>query len=359
VSPITNLDFRSELRQSARSQQALIDALDFSGLDPRKIHHDSARLRNALGEARESIASNLGITPAEIEFVGELGLGFWLGIEGMLRASEVPFIYSAIDRQLIHAIARKEEARKVVELPVSQEGLVDYEDVMIPNDSIITWQAANRETGVRQVSPKRSSLKLFADLTSTINPKALPPQWVAAIWDPRTFSGPEGLAILAIRDEIDFWRSPLPNFDNRRNFGSHSKSAVIATAVALQEWIDNLSALENKLTQLNSKLRQLLISRIPGVRIASAQIGDPQRIALIVDGIVAEQLLREMEKSQILIDAGSACSAAALSPSHVLSAMGFGEDGQLRITLKADHDEVAIEKLVEALATEIARLRSN
>jgi cysteine desulfurase len=66
-----------------------------------------------------------------------------------------------------------------------------------------------------------------------------------------------------------------------------------------------------------------------------------------------------MEKSQILIDAGSACSAAALSPSHVLSAMGFGEDGQLRITLKADHDEVAIEKLVEALATEIARLRSN
>jgi len=359
VSPITNLDFRSELRQSARSQQALIDALDLAGLDPRKIHHGSARLRNALGEARESIATDLEISPSNIEFVGELGMGFWLAIEGMLRSSEAPFVYSAIDRQLVHAIARQEKERKVIELPAPHSGVVDYEDPKIPNDSLISWQAANRETGVLQANPKRSSLRVFADMTATINPSALPPQWVAAIWDPRSFSGPEGLAILAISDELDTWKNPLPNLDNRRSFGSHSKIAVIATAVALRDWMRNRGALEGQLNNLNSQLRSLIRKRIPGARIAGAETGDPQRISFIVDDIVAEQLLREMEKSQILIDAGSACSAAELSPSHVLSAMGFGEAGQLRITLKAEHDEAAIENLAKGLETEIAKLRSS
>lgn len=359
MSPITNLDFRSELRQSARSQQALIDALDLAGLDPRKIHNDSARLRNALNEARESIASDLGIKPANIEFVGELGVGFWLAVEGMLRSSDVPFIYSTVDRQLIHAIARQQLARKVVELPVSQAGVIDYEDPKIPNDAIVSWQAANRETGIVQARPKRGSLKIFADMTTTVNPSALPSQWVAAIWDPRSFSGPEGLAILAISDESDSWINPLPNINNRRSFGSHSKSAVIATAVALRDWVADQATLVDKLTKLNFQLRTLIHKRIPGARIVGEEIGNPQRIALVVDGIVAEQLLRELEKSHVLIDAGSACSAATLSPSHVLSAMGFGEDGQLRITLKAEHDEVAMEKLVIVLENEITKLRLN
>ena len=286
-------------------------------------------------------------------------MGFWLAIEGMLRSSEAPFVYSAIDRQLVHAIARQEKERKVIELPAPHSGVVDYEDSKIPNDSLISWQAANRETGVLQANPKRSSLRVFADMTATINPSALPPQWVTAIWDPRSFSGPEGLALLAISDELDTWKSPLPNIDNRRSFGSHSKIAVIATAVALRDWMRNRGALEGQLNNLNSQLRSLIRKRIPGARIAGAETGDPQRISFIVDDIVAEQLLREMEKSQILIDAGSACSAAELSPSHVLSAMGFGEAGQLRITLKAEHDEAAIENLAKGLETEIAKLRSS
>lgn len=359
MSPITNLDFRSELRQSPSSQQALIDALDLAGLDPRKIHHDSARLRNALGQARESIAADLKISPAHIEFVGELGVGFWLAIEGMLRASENQFVYSAIDRQLIHAIAREQLSRPVMELPVDESGVVDYESTAIPDGAILTWQAANRETGVTQSPPARNSLRVFADMSATLIPSSLPKEWCSAIWDPRNFAGPEGLAILAISDDSNSWQSPLPNIDNRRSFGSHSKSAVIATAVALRDWTANQAALEEKLFKLNSYLRKLILEKISGVRIAGSEIGDPQRLALVVNDIVAEQLLREMEKNQIFIDAGSACSAAALSPSHVLSSMGLGEDGQLRFTLKSSHNEEAIENLVAVLETEILKFRAN
>ena len=129
--------------------------------------------------------------------------------------------------------------------------------------------------------------------------------------------------------------------------------------MALRDWTANQAALEEKLFKLNSYLRKLILEKIPGVRIAGSEIGDPQRLALVVNDIVAEQLLREMEKNQILIDAGSACSAAALAPSHVLSSMGLGEDGQLRFTLKSGHNEEAIENLVAVLETEISKLRAN
>jgi len=74
---------------------------------------------------------------------------------------------------------------------------------------------------------------------------------------------------------------------------------------------------------------------------------------------VAEEILRAMEKRQILIDAGSACGAGALSPSHVLEAMGFGDSGHLRITLRASHSVADLNQLVGGLREEIERFRAD
>ena len=362
MSPITALDFRSELPQSQSSKEALIGALELAGLDPRKIHSDSARLRQVINLSRESIAADLGVPPAALEFVGELGFGFWLGIKGMLHASKASFIYSRIDRQLIHAFAREEIERNTRELEVNTEGKVDYQNIEIAHGAILSWQAANRETGVAQDFPKPSEVALFADLTSTFYLDRLPPNWSVALWDPRNFAGPEGLAILAISpDHEGNWRRPIPNIDNRRTFGSYSKSALIASAAALSEWKSSVTKQELHLVNLNKRTRDLLVEKVPGVRLAgnsllSAVKSDPRRIAFTLDQVIAEELLRELEKESIFIDAGSACSGAALSPSHVLTAMGFSPDGQIRITLTKEHDESGINRLVDAIANAVKRI---
>ena len=66
VSPITApgnnggvLDFQSTQRLSTQAILAIDEAFAKGWLEPQKIHHGSAHLRNLLNEARESIAAEL------------------------------------------------------------------------------------------------------------------------------------------------------------------------------------------------------------------------------------------------------------------------------------------------------------
>ncbi|MEY3169319.1 MAG: hypothetical protein RL421_562, partial [Actinomycetota bacterium] len=81
-----------------------------------------------LGTAKEVIASNLGIRPTELEFVGELGFGFQTALGGLMQDSGRPFIHSQIDRQVVHAFARSHSARggMVEVLQPTTDGSVDF-----------------------------------------------------------------------------------------------------------------------------------------------------------------------------------------------------------------------------------------
>jgi cysteine desulfurase len=185
-----------------------------------------------------------------------------------------------------------------------------------------------------------------------------------ALWDSRSFGGPEGLAILAIRPD-SIWQSPIPPIDQRRLFGSYSKPLLLLTAIALDERVKTAEQEFQYLQELRRKLKEMISHRITGVKIVGDSENqnsgqqDPRQLALVADGVAAEEILRQLEVNGALIDAGSACGAGALSPSHVLEAMGFGETGHLRVTLRATHTVRDLERLVELLAREIELFRSN
>ena len=236
-------------------------------------------------------------------------------------------------------------------------GEVEYRDAISTNPkSIVVWQGTNRETGIEQRFPHFDDESLvFADLTARFNLK-LNEAVDVALWDPRSFGGPEGLAILGIPNGSR-WRSPIPQIDQRRLFGSYSKPLLLATAVAIEEWMTGLSEKRRYLVELNKYARKALVSTLPVRIVGESEIADPRFLALVFDGVIAEELLREVEKSGFLIDAGSACGAGDLQPSHVLSALGFGIDGHIRLTLKLGQAEADIDLLCSALGTALGRLK--
>lgn len=318
-------------------------------VDASKIHHQSAEFRIQVNEAREQIAAHLGLSHQEIEIVGEIGFGFWSALAGLLDGPE-SFTYSAIDRQIVHAFARRNESRGGSNqiLTPDGHGVVDF-NAARPN-SVLVWQGTNREMGVEQSPPSSSDSRIFADMTARFDPLSLPPAWDVALWDPRNFAGPEGIAILGIRSDSR-WRSPIPQIDQRRLFGSFSKPLLIATAKSLEIWCQNESANRAHIKALNSSLRNRIAEQIPSLQIVGGSTSsDPRFVAIVAADLIAEEALRSLERHGILIDAGSACSAAALTPSHVLAALGCGESGHLRVTLKSDHDESDIGALVAGLA---------
>jgi len=354
VSPITRRDFQSALPLPASVLANLEPNFSDGWVDAVKIHHQSAAFRIKVNEAKERIAANLGLTPDEIEIVGEIGFGFWSALAGLLTEPN-EFTYTAIDRQLVHAFARSNQERGGVNqiLTPDCDGVVDFNKAR--TGSVLVWQGTNREMGVEQAAPSGASNRIFADMTARFDPRALPPHWDVALWDARNFAGPEGIAILGIRSGST-WRSPIPQVDGRRLFGSYSKPLLIAAADSLELWSKRAIEDRTHIKSLNNSLRHQIAQQLPTLQIVGeAANSDPRFIALAANDLIAEEALREMEQIGILIDAGSACSAAALTPSHVLAALGFGSDGHLRVTLKVEHSEDDIAALVAGLAQVISR----
>ena len=365
----TPLDFQSTDGLSKSAMAALPKAFGDAFLEPQKLHHRSGQLRQLLHEARESIAANLKVPAENLEFVGELGFAYWAAISGALKNFSGTFIHGVTDRQVVHAFGREFAlaGNRTITLPTDRSGHLPYESALresisAKQSAVIFWQAANRETGVIQkeivLSLPKDSMSI-ADMSAAISPSQRPNEYGVALWDPRNFGGPEGLAILAINPQSN-WRSPIPPIDKRRLFGAYSKPLLLLTAIALEEHCKNEEKAFAHLRELNSALRAKIMAELIDVEIVGDSSGtNPRSLAIVAKGVVAEEILRGLEKREILIDAGSACGAGALSPSHVLEAMGFGDSGHLRITLRASHSLADLNQLVSGLKEEIESFREN
>ena len=360
MSPITentpqSRDFQNDLPLHPAARELLTYFFDAGWSDPTKIHQRSAELRNRIGAARESIAANLGISTSELEVVGELGFGFHTAVSGLLAPNH-EFVIGEIDRQVIHALARlhSNAGGRVTVVKPDREGALNYQGSLLNESAVLSWQATNREVGMKQNPPMiKESQSLFADMTSTYPLRSLPENWDSALWDPRNFGGPQGIALIGISTR-GHWHNPGPEIDNRRVYGSFSKPLLLATAVALENWIKTAEDDMSRISLLNTTLREELVNKIPQIHIASPRDADSRFLACVIPGVIAEEVLRAVEKRGFLIDAGSACAAGALAPSHVLTAMGLPAEGNFRMTLKADQTEESVRGLVEALVKGIA-----
>ena len=74
-----------------------------------------------------------------------------------------------------------------------------------------------------------------------------------------------------------------------------------------------------------------------------------------------EPILLGLDFAGICASSGSACSAASLEPSHVLTAIGLSADlaqGSLRITVGRDNTDDEVEYLLDTLTDLVTRLRA-
>jgi cysteine desulfurase len=361
VSPITesapeSRDFQNDLPLHPAARELLHYFFDSAWPDPTKIHHRSSTLRNHLNSAREVIAGHLGLQLDELEIVGELGFGFEVALAGLLKDPSSHLYIGEIDRQVVHAFARLHTHRggAVTLLRPNSNGMISYDVTEVHQKSTMSWQATNREVGmIQELPPPKDGRAIFADMTASFPIHRLPESWDSAVWDPRTFGGPQGIALIGIAREGS-WRNPGPEVDKRRVYGSFSKPLLLATAVAVENWAKSSQEEMEKLEKLHQLLSSELQKRISSVHVVLPPKRDPRYLAFVIDNVIAEEVLRNVELEGFLIDAGSACGAGALSPSHVLTSMGYKPDGNFRITLKPHHSEADCVALVDTLVKGVA-----
>lgn len=345
-------DFQQE-RVLHPAAMALLNQFFSKGwADPNKLNHNSRQTAILLQQVREKFAQLLKVRPDELEFLGEIDLGFQLGISGLLKPDSKLF-YSSIDRQRVFAVAANEEnkGRQVTCLPVDNDGQISAFSATA-ND-VLVWQVANGESGNLQANPVTQAA-IFADCTASGIDYLPTFDYQTALFDSASWQGPTGFGILVIKQEKD-WRNPLPQNDHTRVPGGFSIPLAIASSVALEGYLAD--------SDIRAKLKVQIVnfinSEIPDVDIASSMDGLSKFLSFSIAGIEADRLLLSLEDLGFAVDSGSACKSADMQPSHVLAAMGRPITGNIRVTLHKDISEQMVKEFCQALKSCVEKLRSN
>ena len=345
-------DFQQERVLHPAATSLLTEFFSKGWPDPAKLNNSSRQASILQEQVRQSFAKALNVRSDEIEFLGEPDLGFQLAIQGLLTADNKLF-YSSIDRQRVFAVAayEKNKGRDVTQLQVNNLGQIQ-ESSITANDLLI-WQVANGETGNTQSSPKSAAM-VFADCTSS-GVDLLPNfDYQTALFDSTSWAGPAGLGILVIKSEAN-WRNPLPHNDLTRTPGTYSLPLLLASAVALENY---LAQADNR-AKLKQEIISFITAQITDVDIASTANGLGKFLSISIKGVEADRLLLELEAAGFAVDSGSACKSADMQPSHVLAAMGRPIAGNIRLTIHKEMTEQIVKEFCIALKASVAKLRGN
>lgn len=350
-------NFTSEAPLAKIAKEALQASLDDGWANPRKISQASSRAAILRDQAYESIASHLSLAPSQVEVIGEIGIGHHLAISGLLT-QDSPLVHGATDRSEVFAIAQN-HCGPVTLLPVGRSGQFLSIDRLLPG-SVIALELANGETGIKnnlsalethQVEASRSAIDACTSGTRI----PLPDFWSTALFDARSWGGPSGIGILAIKDER-LWKNPLPHISQQRVPNTYSLPLLISSAVALE----NYSPDSENVRTLTEGLRNTISKAVPHCDVAGELSESLEHITsfsfLYCEG---EELLRKLSQRGFAVDSGSACSSMNLQPSHVLAAMGLLTHGNIRITIHPGTTANEVQNLEAAIIESVSELRGN
>lgn len=318
--------------------------------DPSKSAQESSSLRPLIQEAKAIFASHLKVRSDELYFTGEPSLSFHLAVNGLLadKAENPTFHYSPIHRQPVHAIAHERDSAGLRNH--LHEFHVKKECIGAPGDVELV-QPINPETGIHTRFEEAGSIEsqLVIDKTAYGITHTLPAKWSAAVYQSRAWQGPAGLGVLALRTGVH-WRNPLPSIDNEKVPQSYSIPLLLISALSLEQFVVDYQESALEIRHLNTYIRNYLSNVIGDVIIAGEAIHtEPALISCAIGDIDSAKLVNDLAARGFAVDSGSACISSAMTPSHVLAAMGIPTQGNLRLTLHPQTTSDDVENLMIAV----------
>lgn len=339
--------------------------------NPSSLHTAGQVAKEALENARASIAACLNADPREIYFTSGGSESDNQCIRSAafngLKKGKKHIITTAFEHHaVLHTLKKLEkEGFEVTYLDVHAEGLVtakQVEEAIRPDTALVTVMYANNEVGtiqpVREIGEvcKKAGVVFHTDAVQAIG--HIPVDVKADNIDmlslsAHKFHGTKGVGAVYCRKGI-----PLNTFveggaqERGRRAGTENLAGIAAMAAALKEACENMSANSEKMRALRDRIIDGLL-KIPHSKLNGDRVKRlPSNVNMCFEGIEGEGLLLHLDDRGICASSGSACTSGSLDPSHVLLALGLPHEvahGSLRISLSeynTDEDADAILKAV-------------
>ena len=346
--------------------------------NPSSSHHVGRAVRQAIGDARESVAGLIGAAGAdEIVFTsGGTESDNW-AILGALRAmpERRHIVTTAVEHEAVRKLCERLELDgcEVSRIGVDGEGRLDIEELLEslrPDTAVVSVMTANNETGV--VFPiaeiaaavrERSDALIHSDGVNAAGKISIDLKQTAVdifSISAHKFHGPKGIGTLYIRRGVE-----LPGIaigggqEGGRRAGTEAVHQIVGMGAAARLAAD-LSQMSN-IAEMRDRLDGELLRRVPNA-FRNGNVGErlPNTANISFAETNGEAILALLDEAGICVSTGSACNAETQEASAVLKAMDIPYSramGSIRFSLGRFNTEEEVERVIAATVNAVERLR--
>ncbi len=343
------------------------------------IHHFGQGAKQRLEAARRQVAALINASAAEIVFTSGGTEANNLAILGLTRAHPAArkhVITCAIEHPAVLSPVKQlgAEGVEVTCLRVGPSGIVSPEDIrreLRPETVLVSIMHANNELGTLQPIAEiiqiahRSFAAVHVDGVQALG--KIPVDVSALGVDLYSMSGhklyaPKGVGALYIRKGTRL--APIAyggHHERDRRPGTENVPGIAAFGAAAELAGRRMAEDTERLATLRDRLENAVLERIPGTGVNGSRWNRvPNTTNLYFDGIDGEAMVISLDLRGFAVSTGAACSSGALSPSHVLKAIGLSDDrarASMRFSLGRGNTVEQVDALIEAIGASVAHLR--
>ncbi len=361
----TYLDHNATTPVRPEAADAVARALTQHG-NASSVHRFGRLVRHTLDEARESVASLVGMSPANIVFTS----GGTEANNQALRGFDGAVLVSAVEHDSV--LGAREDAQ-VVEVDADGVMVIEHLREKLARSegpTLVSVMLANNETGVLQ--PVREIVRLAHEQGALVHCDAVQAAGKIDVsfeqlgvdmmsLSAHKLGGPQGVGALVVRDGLD----PEPLLrgggqERRRRAGTENVAGIAGFGTAARiargklDLFARLAELRDALeTRLRTVVPDVVFHGVDGERL-------PNTSCIGLPGMTAEIQVMQLDLAGVAVSSGSACSSGKVAPSHVLQAMGQDDtaaQSAIRVSLGWNSDARDVDRFVDAW-TAMAQRRS-
>lgn len=348
--------------------------------NPSSIYSISSENKNAITEARETIAQTLHTAPENIYFTagGSESDNWALKATADACGSKGKHIITTkIEHHaLLHTCGYLEQKGfEVTYLDVDENGLVDpakLEQAIRPDTILISVMFANNEIGtiepiaeIGKIAKKHGVLfhtdAVQAYTQVPIDVDEMNIDMLSA--SGHKINGPKGIGFLYIRKGVKIRSFVHGGAQERhRRAGTENVPGIIGFAKAAQIATGDMGERTAKEREIRDHLIARIETEIPYARLNGDRTKRlPNNVNFSFQFIEGESMLIMLDGKGICASSGSACTSGSLDPSHVLLAIGLPHEiahGSLRLTISDETTMEEADYVVDQLKEIVEWLRS-
>jgi cysteine desulfurase len=346
-----------------------------------RTHSFGREAARAVEEARAQVASLVGADPSEIVFTSGATESDNLAIKGAMEAGRERGDHVVTVRtehravlDSCRALERQGRAR-VTFLPVRKDGLLDPDEVrraITDRTVLVSVMAANNEIGVLQPLDEIGNIcrergVLFH--TDAVQAAGKVPFDVRSVEaDLASFSahkiyGPKGAGALYVRRRDRRAKLAAQIDGGGHEQGLRSGTLPVPLLVGFGRACEiaraEMPEESRRVLALRERLRRLIFEGLEHVVLnGSLERRLPGNLNVSFAFVEGESLITAL--GDVAVSSGSACTSAAMEPSHVLEALGVDEPlarSSIRFGLGRFNTEAEVDEVARLLRGAVARLR--